>query len=56
MNLGSLLYNVGRIATKSGSIINDANNIANGHPEKVIKKAVNREVHKNLNRILRGMW
>lgn len=54
MNLGNLLYQLGRLFSKAGSISNDVKNIAEGKPEKVLTKAINREMHKGLNSILRG--
>ena len=54
--LTSLLYGLARKSGKAASMINDVENIAKGKPERVIKKAVKREMHKNLNNILRGKF
>lgn len=56
----SLLYDLGRIFSKAGSISNDIKNIANGRPDRVVKKIAKREIHKelnkNLNNILNGKF
>lgn len=54
-NLTSLLYDLSRAAGKAASISNDMKNLANGHPERVLKKQIKREMHKNLNKVLRGL-
>jgi len=54
--LTSLLYSATRKIGKAASTLNDVENIANGHADRVVKKAIKREMHKNLNSILRGTF
>lgn len=51
--LTSTLYNIARKAGKVGSVLNDVENIASGKPEKVVKKALNREIHKAINKMIK---
>jgi hypothetical protein len=53
MSISSILYEIGRTASKAGSLTNDAKNLKNGRVDKVLEKRLKREVHKNLNSILR---
>ena len=53
MNIISMLYDLSRTAGKAASISNDVKNLSSGHPERVIKKQIRREMHKNLNSMLR---
>lgn len=53
MNIISMLYDLSRTAGKAASIGNDVKNLSSGHPERVIKKQIRREMHKNLNSMLR---
>ena len=55
MSLTSMLYDLGRIANKTASLGNDAKNLANGKPEKVLKKAAKREMYRNINKIMRKL-
>lgn len=55
MSISSILYEIARTSGKAGSLANDAKNLSRGHPDRVLKKRLNREVHKNLNSILRSM-
>ena len=54
-DMTSLLYDLSRKIGKAASVSNDVKNVANGHPERILKKAVKREMHKNLNKILRNI-
>ena len=54
-DLTSMLYSLARKSGKAASTLNDIENIANGNAGRVIKKAIKREMHKNLNKILRNI-
>ena len=47
------LYGLGREFQKIASRMNDVKNLAKGHPERVLKKAVKREIYKGVSKGLR---
>lgn len=46
------LYNLSRTIGKIASISNDIDNAKEGNFDKIAKKHIKREIHKNLNKIL----
>lgn len=51
--LSSSLYDIGRKASKAGSVLNDVNNIKEGNYGKVVKKQVKKKAHKGLNNLMK---
>ena len=47
------IYKLSRQFGKTASILNDIENISKGNVDKVIKKRVRREIHKEINKNLR---
>lgn len=47
------IYKLSRQFGKTASILNDIENISKGNVDKVIKKRVRREIHKEINKKLR---
>ena len=54
-SISSILYTLTRTMGSVASKTNDIENIANGHPERVLKKALKRELYRNINKVTRKM-
>lgn len=53
MNIINELYKISRKTGKAASVLNDVKNLSTGHPDRIIKKAVKRETHKQLNKLIK---
>lgn len=51
-NIANNLYDASRKIGKVASITNDINNIKEGNFDKIAKKHIKREIHKNINKFL----
>lgn len=51
-NIADNLYDASRKFGKVASITNDINNIKEGNFDKIAKKHIKREIHKNINKFL----
>lgn len=47
------LYSITRKTGKAASVLNDVENLANGHADRVVKKQIKKAAHKGLNSLFK---